>query len=184
MAAPRTYAALLRGINVGGARKVSMSELAEVFASLGHEDVQTYIQSGNVVFSSSKAERAVAPALEAAIDERFGLGIRVMLRSHDELAAIETVNPFPKGADPKLRHIVFLDRAPARAAIGRVDPERSPGDSFALVGRDLYLYLPDGAGRTKLTLGYLEKQLGVVGTQRNWNTLLRLIALTEPAADG
>ena len=179
MAAPRTYAALLRGINVGGARKVSMAELAGVFAALGHEDVSTYIQSGNVVFSSSKAERAIAPALEAAIDERFGLDVRVMIRSHDELAAIAAGNPF---GDARGVHVVFLERAPAKSA--RLDPDRSPGDAFALVGRELYLQLPTGAGRTKLTLGYVETQLGVAGTQRNWNTLLRLIALTEPATAG
>jgi uncharacterized protein (DUF1697 family) len=185
MTVPRTYAALLRGINVGGARKVQMTDLADVFDSLGHVDVRTYIQSGNVVFRSSKAERTIATALEAAIDTRFGLDIRVMLRSHDELIAIAAGNPFPEAAaEPKRLHVVFLDRAPAKGAIGRVEPERSPGDSFELAGRDLYLHLPDGAGRTTLTLGYLEKRLGVAGTQRNWNTLLKLIALTEPAADG
>jgi uncharacterized protein (DUF1697 family) len=173
------YAALLRGINVGGARKVAMTELAEVFAGLGHEDVRTYIQSGNVAFSSSGAEPAIAAALEAAIDKRFGLDVKVMLRSHSELTAIEAGNPF--GGTDGL-HVVFLERAPAKSA--KLDPDRSPGDAFALAGRDLYLQLATGAGRTKLTLGYLEKQLGVAGTQRNWNTVLKLIELTGPAAAG
>jgi uncharacterized protein (DUF1697 family) len=181
VAAPRTYAALLRGINVGGARSVPMAELTKVFCELGHEDVRTYIQSGNVVFTSPKAERVVTTDLVAAIEKRFGLAVTVMLRSHRELAAVEAANPF---ADVSGVHVVFLERAPSAKATASLDPDRSPGDAFALAGRELYLRLPTGAGRTKLTLGYLEKQLGVAGTQRNWNTLLKLIALTEPAAGG
>jgi uncharacterized protein (DUF1697 family) len=181
MSAPRTYAALLRGINVGAARKVPMAELAELFAGLGHADVSTYIQSGNVVFSSSRAEPTIAPALEAAIDKRFGVEVRVLLRCHAELVAVEAANPF---GGTRGVHVVFFQRAPSTSAAARLDPDRSPGDSFALAGRELFLQLPTGAGRTKLTLGYLEKQLGVAGTQRNWNTLLRLIALTEPGAAG
>src|SRR5262249_17597523 len=121
MAAPRTYAALLRGINVGGARKVAMAELAEAVVALGHGGGRTYIQSGNVVFTSTGAERAIAPALEAAIDERFGQDVRVMLRTHAELAAIEAGNPF---TDTSGLHVVFLDRAPAKSAT--LDPDRSP----------------------------------------------------------
>ena len=158
-----------------------MTELTKVFSELGHEDVRTYIQSGNVVFTSPKAERAVTAALEQAIEKRFGLAVTVMLRSHQELAAVEAANPF---TDTSGVHIVFLRRAPSAKAAASLDPDRSPGDSFALVGRELYLQLPTGAGRTKLTLGYLEKQLGVAGTQRNWNTLLKLIALTARAGGG
>lgn len=158
-----------------------MAELAKVFSELGHEDVRTYIQSGNVVFRSPKAERSITPALQTAIEKRFGHGVTVMVRSHDELAAAEVANPF---ADTSGVHVVFLARAPSAKAAASLDPDRSPGDSFALAGRELYLRLPTGAGRTKLTLGYLEKQLGVAGTQRNWNTLLKLIALTGPPAGG
>jgi uncharacterized protein (DUF1697 family) len=158
-----------------------MSELADEFDALGHEDIRTYIQSGNVVFSSPKTERVITPALEAAIEKRFGLAVKVMLRSHDELAEVAAANPF---ADTSGVYVVFLERAPSAKAAASLDPDRSPGDSFVLVGRELYLQLPTGAGRTKLTLGYLEKQLGVAGTQRNWNTLLKLIALTAPAAGG
>jgi uncharacterized protein (DUF1697 family) len=178
MAAPRRYAALLRGVNVGGARKVSMAELAEVFVSLDHQDVRTYIQSGNIVFRSSKAERTIAAALESAIEESLALDVKVMLRSHAELVAADAANPF--GGTEGV-HVVFLERAPSKSAAASLDPDRSHGDAFVLVGRELYLHLPTGAGRTRLTLGYVEKQLGVAGTQRNWNTLLRLIALTEPA---
>jgi uncharacterized protein (DUF1697 family) len=158
-----------------------MAELTKVFCELGHQDVRSYIQSGNVVFTSPDAEPAITTALGAAIEKRFGLAVTVVLRSHDELAAVEAANPF---ADASGVHVVFLEQAPSAKAAASLDPDRSPGDSFAFAGRELYLQLPTGAGRTKLTLGYLEKQLGVAGTQRNWNTVLKLIALTEPAAGG
>lgn len=181
MAASRTHAALLRGINVGGHAKIPMRELAELFGSLGHGEVATYIQSGNVVFRSAGGRPdVVARALEEAIARRFGQNVTVILRTPAELVSIATANPFPEAEDePSKLHVLFLDRLPAGTAIAGLDPDRSPGDLFQAAGREVYLRFPAGSGRTKLTLDWFERQLGVKGTARNWNTLLKLIALTE-----
>ena len=140
----------------------------------------TYIQSGNVVFGSAGRDtKRVAAAIEGAVAEQFGLDVRVVLRTHAELEATRSACPFDDAV-----HVVFLDRQPAAAAVEALDPDRSPGDSFAFAGREIYLSLPRGAGRTKLTLDWFERRLGVVGTQRNWNTLLKLIAMTAEQAGG
>jgi uncharacterized protein (DUF1697 family) len=171
------YAALLRGINVGGNNKVQMSELRGLFEKLGHSDVVTYIQSGNVVF---RATRADAGPIERRITEVFGLEVTVILRAAAELAAVAAGNPFlVEGAEPKQLYVVFLDREPTAEAVARLEPDRSPGDRFSLSGTDLYLDLATGAGRTKLSLDYLERRLGVKGTARNWNTVLKLAELTR-----
>jgi uncharacterized protein (DUF1697 family) len=175
-----TFVALLRGINVGGRALIRMAELRELFEALGFDDVETYIQSGNVVFSSPAAgTTTIAARIEDAIAREHGLRPAVILRTPRELATITTSNPLlARGApEPKL-HVVFLDRAPAKEAGARLDPERSPGDQLALRGRELFLDLATGAGRSKLTLAYLERTLGVRGTQRSWRTVLALAELS------
>jgi uncharacterized protein (DUF1697 family) len=182
---PAAYVALLRGINVGGTRKLPMAELAEVVASLGHGEVNTFIQTGNVLFTSRVARARLAKPLERAIDERFGLDVTIMIRSPAELQEVATANPFPAAeATPNRLHVVFLERKPSREDVDALDPDRSPGDRAVVDGDHVYLHLPNGAGRTKLTLDYLERVLRVRGTQRNWNTLVKLIELSAPEAAG
>ena len=158
-----------------------MADLRALFSSLGFEDVATYIQSGNVVFRSPTAdEDAVVARLEREIAGAFAVSPSVLLRTPAEFEAIAASNPFlSRKADLSKLHVVFLDRDPPTTAAAELDPERSPPDEFALEGRELYLHLPNGAGRSKLTLDYLERVLGVRGTQRNWNTLLRLLELAR-----
>lgn len=177
----QTFAALLRGINVGGKVKIPMAELRATLSSLGLEDVVTYIQSGNAVFRAPKAnESAVATDIGRAITEAFGHDVAVLLRTHDELARMEGDTPYPvDDAKPTRVHVVFLDEAPAAKAIAGLDPDRSPGDDFAVRGREIYLRLPNGLGRSKLTIDWFERGLGVRATARNWNTLCRLIELTR-----
>ncbi len=174
-----TFVALLRGINVGGKGLIPMAELRSLFTSLGFEDVATYIQSGNVVFRSATADPdEVADRIEGAIAETFASSPTVILRVPVELEAIAARNPFlPGGADLTKLHVVFLRDVPEDRAAA-LDPEHSPGDRFVLDGREIYLHLPNGAGRSKLGLDYFERVLGVRGTQRNWNTLVRLIDLS------
>ena len=180
MASRQTFAALLRGINVGGTNKLPMRELEGLFGSLGHEQVATYIQSGNVVFRSAGSDaKRVAAAIESAVAEQFGLDVRVLLRTHAELEAVRSACPYDESV-----HVVFLESAPSAAEIKALDPDRSPGDSFAVAGREIYLSLPAGAGRSKLTLSWFERRLGIAGTQRNWNTLLKLIEMTGERAGG
>ena len=186
MAEPHTYAALLRGVNVGGRAKIPMRELTELFGSLGHEEVTTYIQSGNVVFRSASSKPArVVRGIEDAIAERFGLTVTVILRTPAELVSIAAANPFSEAErEPSKHHVLFLERQPEASAISGLDPNRSPGDLFSAAGREIYLRFPTGSGKTKLTLDWFERKLGVKGTARNWNTLLKLIALTEAGSAG
>ena len=177
MRAVARYAALLRAVNVGG-RKLPMADLRTALGEAGFEDVATYVQSGNVVLRSEAGAAAVEGRMERLIADSFGLETRVLVRTHDELEAVAAANPYPEVTEGRRLHVVFLDGAPDAAAVDRIDPERSPGDRYAVVGRELYLHLPDGAGRTKLTLDYLERRLGVAGTARNWNTVLKLVELT------
>jgi uncharacterized protein (DUF1697 family) len=175
-----TFVALLRGINVGGRSLVSMADLRTLLTSLGFEDVVTYIQSGNVVFRSPITdEDEVTAKLEQEIAGAFDVSPAVLVRTPDELETIAAANPYlARGAELSKLHVVYLDRVPATSAAGELDPERSPPDEFTLRGREIFLRLPNGAGRSKLTLDYFERVLGVRGTQRNWNTLLKLIELS------
>ena len=178
--AVNTFAALLRGVNVGGKNKVPMAGLRSLLESAGYADVVTYVQSGNVVLrSSSRSAAKTESRLEGLIAEAFGSRIAVLLRTPAELRRIASENPFLAGkAELSRLYVVFLRTAPKPEAVERLDPHRSPGDEYRLAGNELFLQLPSGAGQTKLTLDYFERTLGVDGTARNWNTLLRLVELT------
>jgi uncharacterized protein (DUF1697 family) len=178
-----TFIALLRGINVGGKNMIPMPELKSLFASMGLEEVSTYVQSGNVVFSSSTGDaQALAVEVEERIDEAFGLGTTVLLRTPAELAEIADSNPYlAREADLSKLHVVFLSGPPEADAVAELDPARSPPDEFAVSGREIYLHLPNGAGRSKLTMDYFEKRLGVRATARNWKTVTKLLELTQNA---
>ena len=165
--------ALLRGINVGGRNKVPMAALREVFEALGHSEVATFIQSGNVVFTAPKA--VTAKSLESAIEKQFSIGVTVVLRTPRELARVIAGNPFAHADSSKL-HVGFMPETPAAAAVKKLDTERFAPEEFALRGRELYLNLPNGMGRAKLP-AYLDRQLAVPTTVRNWNTVNKLVEL-------
>jgi uncharacterized protein (DUF1697 family) len=176
-----TFVALLRGINVGGKTLIKMPELKSLLAEMGFEDVTTYIQSGNVVFKSSTGDPGkLAAAIEERIAETFGLDVTVLIRTPAELTEIAIHNPFEgREADVTKLHVVFLGDRPASNAVAELDPDRSPPDEFAVRGREIYLHLPNGAGRSKLTVDYFEKRLGLRATARNWKTLTKLIELAS-----
>jgi uncharacterized protein (DUF1697 family) len=176
-----TFAALLRGINVGGKNRVPMAELRAALESLGLEDVVTYIQSGNVVFKSpARSEGAVAADLERQVTKVFGVKAAVLLRTPAQLKKIAAANPYVgKGTDLSKLHVVFLDEAPARSKIEKLDPNRSVPDEFSVRGREIYLRLPNGLGRSKLTIDWFERGLAVRATARNWKTLSKLLELTR-----
>ncbi|MGH2369380.1 MAG: DUF1697 domain-containing protein [Chloroflexota bacterium] len=175
------HVALLRGVNLGGKNKLPMKELVAMFADAGCADVRSYIQSGNVVFRASESLAAQVPALvTATIAERFGFRVPIVLRTADELREVSEDNPFlAVGADPSALHVVFLADDPGPERTAALDPQRSPGDAFALRGRDIYLHCPHGFGRSKLTTDYFDRKLATVSTVRNWNTVLRLLALAQ-----
>jgi uncharacterized protein (DUF1697 family) len=169
-----THVALLRGINVGGKNKLPMRELAALFEAEGCGDVRTFIQSGNVLFDLPSARVAtLGERISARIHEGHDLTIPVVLRTARELAAAAAHNPFAAG-DTAMLHVMFLRDKPSAAKVKALDAERSPGDRFTLVGRDLYLRLPNGVARTKLTNAYFDRALDTVSTLRNWRTVQKL----------
>jgi uncharacterized protein (DUF1697 family) len=169
--------ALLRGINVGGKNILPMKSLAEIFRNAGAEDIKTYIQSGNVLFRAAHPDK-IAAKVSAQILTDFSLKVPVITRSAAEIAAATIANPFlQSGVDPSLLHVMFLADQPSPKQIAKLDPTRSSPDEFALIGRDLYLRLPNGAARTKLTATYFDATLKTPGTQRNWRTVLTLATM-------
>jgi uncharacterized protein (DUF1697 family) len=167
---------LLRGINVGGRTLVPMPRLRALLEEIGFEDVATYIQSGNVVLDAGRRRPAsVAGEIEAAIASRFELDVTVLARTPADLAGLAARNPFLEAeSDPKKLHVVFLDREPDAAAVGSLDPDRSPGDRWSADAREIFLHLPNGGARSKLALDWFERGLGVRGTVRNWRTAQEL----------
>jgi uncharacterized protein (DUF1697 family) len=176
MGTPAMYVALLRGINLGARNKISMPDLRELFEELGAEDVTTYLQSGNVVFGGSLEPSAI----EGRIERVLGLEIAVLIRTAAELERLVARNPFTgKAADARQLHVTFLAESPGAARVKQLDPERSPPDEYRVAGRDVYLYMPNGYGRSKLSNAYFEKKLGVAATSRNWNTVTNLAELAR-----
>lgn len=168
------HLALLRGVNVGGKNRVPMGELRSLFEDLGFTDVSTYIQSGNVLFSTTGP---VTPeALQAAIREQFEVDATVVLRTPEELRRTVDALPYTE-ADASRIHVGFMAHEPTGAALATLDTESFHPEEFAVSGRDLYLLLPDGMGRAKLP-AYLERHLRVPTTIRNWNTVTKLLDLT------
>jgi uncharacterized protein (DUF1697 family) len=186
-----SHVALLRGINVGGRNQVPMAELREVVTSLGHTGVRTYIQSGNVLFSTAKSDTAeLAAALEGAIADAFGLAASVVVLSRDELARILDGNPYPGEPNPKLVHVVFLNAEPPPDLLDRIGAAQGAAaakgsrDTVTAAGPALFLHTPDGYGTSELSqvlfriIGPPGKG-GVAATARNWTTATKLLALCE-----
>jgi uncharacterized protein (DUF1697 family) len=173
------HVALLRGINVGGKRIVPMKDLAAVFADAGCRDVRTYIQSGNVVFTASSATaHRLRDRLEKKIQERFGFAVPIILRSAAQLARTIAGNPFLKaGVAETALHVYFLANLPSEEAAAHLDPNRSTPDAFIFSEQEIYLHLPNGMGRTKLTSAYFDSRLSTICTARNWTTILKLSAM-------
>ncbi len=168
------YLALLRGINVGGKGKLPMKELAAIFAAAGGRTVRTFIQSGNVIFEADDAAASVA-VVTTEIARVYGYPGRIVLRTADEARKAFEANPFAHaGAAPEMLHVYFLADWPEARAVQALDPDRSPGDSFVVCGREVYLHLPNGMARTRLTNAHFDAKLGTVSTARNWNTLGKL----------
>jgi uncharacterized protein (DUF1697 family) len=173
-----TYVALLRAVNVGG-RKLAMPDLRRIVSELGAEDVVTYVQSGNVAFSSGERAGALAPALEEAIRAATGLDVRVLLRTRKELERALTANPLLDGRDQSKLHVTFLEHKPAAARVRALGTDAFEPDEFRVVGREVYLHCPNGYGRSKLTNAFFERRLDVAATTRNWKTVGKLLELTS-----
>ncbi len=171
--------ALLRGINLAAHKRMAMKDLVAVFEKCGCTDVTTYIQSGNVAFTAPVGGIDAA-AIEARIAKRFGFEAPVVLRTAAELDAVIAANPYPK-CDPERDrpHVSFLADEPLAEHVALLDPQRSPGDSFTVLGREIYLLFPTGLANNKLTSQYFDSRLKTTGTARNWRTVLALAEMVR-----
>ena len=172
----RAWIAFLRGVNVGGRNRLPMEALEAFFQEAGCSEVRSVIQSGNVLFRATPAVAAAAPKRVAArVEKALGHRPAMVLRTRDELARVLEGNPLlAEGLDAELLHVVFLADRPTRAAVAALDPARSLGDRFVVVGREVYLYLPRGVSGSRFTADYLDRTLGTMGTWRNWRTVRRV----------
>ncbi len=167
--------ALLRGLNVGAHNRIGMKELAAIFERAGCTNIETYIQSGNVLFDASAALTRKVPSMVALALEELGISSPVVLRDGQELSAMVKHNPFlMRGEDVATLHVGFLLAVPDAARVKALDPARSPPDEFEVIGRELYLHFPRGLGRSKLTNAWFDSKLAGLSTIRNWNTVLEL----------
>jgi uncharacterized protein (DUF1697 family) len=175
------WLALLGGINIGGKTTVPMADLRTVFADLGYRQVQTYIQSGNVVFEEDTGdEDRLIAAIRPALAARFGWEIPVLLRARPELDAVVAGNPYlDRQDDPTKLLVTFLAAEPAPDRVARLQPPPGETGELTLAGRQLYLHTPDGYGKSKLSNAYLAKVLGVAATTRNWKSVTKLHELVK-----
>jgi len=192
-----SHVALLRGINVGGRNKVPMADLREVVTSLGHTGVSTYIQSGNVLFSTAEEDTAkLAAALESAIEDRFGIWSSVVVLSRDELARVLAANPYPDEPNPRMVHVVFLNAELPESVLTRISAAESAAaakgsrDTVQVAGQAagqaLFLHTPDGFGTSELAQNVFKiivppkkSKQGLAATARNWATATKILSLCE-----
>jgi len=176
------YVALLRSVNVAGHGRIAMKELTAAFDSLGYSQVSTYIQTGNVIFTTpgTSAPR-LAAAIEQGLARAFGSSPAVILRTVPEFLQVGSSSPYAtQGADPARHHVTFLAEAPSPGRLQAFTLPRSGRDELVIDGREIYVHTPDGYANTKLTGTFLERHLGVVTTTRNWNTVTKLCHLVGP----
>ncbi len=174
--------ALLRAVNVGGRNRLPMTDLRNVAADLRFNAVQTYVQSGNLVFATDRADLLQIEAqLRTAIFEKSGVETDVFLRSSEEWQLAIRQNPFEAFAqsDPSRFAVVFLTQSPEEDAVAKLKASVKGNESIEVVGRHAYVCYPDGMGNSKLPIGVMEAKLAVRGTARNWNTVLQLLNMAQ-----
>ncbi|MEW2529816.1 DUF1697 domain-containing protein [Streptomyces sp. NPDC047071] len=186
--ATKIYAALLRGVNVGGSRKVPMARLRALLEGLGLTGVRTYLQSGNAVFAADHGDEDVLAAeLAAALEQEFGFGVDLLVRDHAYLRAVVDACPFPAAdLEGKQLHVTYFSGPVDAARFAALDQAGFLPEEFRLGERALYLYAPEGLGRSRLgeALGRPALTEGLVATTRNWNTVTKLAELTETPGAG
>jgi len=173
---------LLRGINIGGHHKIGMAALRSLCESLGWRDVQTHLQSGNVVFRTEKRDLAkLGRTLEEAIEREFGFHSDVVVRTPAELRAAVAANPFAErpNLEPSKLAVHFLAAEPGKDAVTQVRAIRCDPEELHIQGRELYVYFTNGMARPKLSMPQVERTLKTAGTSRNWNTVRKLLEMAE-----
>ena len=173
-----TYISLLRGINVSGQNKILMADLKALYQDLGFQNVTTYIQSGNVVFThhSPLSNQELAKEIENAIQQKYNFLVPVIIRKAAELSQIVAANPFVADdtIDVERLHVTFLAEQPQTGNLEKLNTYNSPPDRFVVVGQEVFLYIPERYGDTKLSNSFFENKLKVSATTRNWKTIMQL----------
>lgn len=177
---------ILRGINVSGQKKVPMAELKKLFEDLGFTHVTTYIQSGNVVFTSGRTDiKLISVEIEKKIQQQFGFHVPVILRTQYELQRAVDENPFltEPGVDVAKLQITFLETQPEKERLDKIQLIRFDPDRFVIRQREVYLYCPDGYGRTKLNNTFFENKLKISATTRNLRTVNEMLKIASGIND-
>jgi uncharacterized protein (DUF1697 family) len=172
--------ALLRGINIGPNKRIAMAELREHLTASGYGDVETYLQSGNVLLESTTEPAQLAHELELRIAEWFSIDVPVVVRTREELAGVVARDPL--GAvidDPKRYQVSFLSSELDSVAATRIAAAALPSERVVIAGREIYAWHPAGINRSALALALADRRLGVVSTARNWNTVTALLGLAQ-----
>lgn len=177
------YISFLRGVNMAGHNSVTMANLTALYKDLGFTCVEAYIQSGNVFFRSiaDLTKQETASKIEDAILKRFKYNIPVMLRTVEELLNLFSANPFLEENyfEPSKMAVIFLHEKPTEIQIQKVININYPPDKFNITGNEIFIYCPNGFGKTKLYTNFFEKKMGVTGTARNWNTITTILQIAN-----
>jgi len=179
------YVSMLRGINVGPHKRIKMEKLRQSFEGLGFQQVATYIQSGNVVFKTAKSSSSpLSKKIEERLLEDFGFSIQVVSRTAEEMIATVAGNPFVKqsGIDAERLHVMFLSDIPAAVGLKKFSELTTPPEQLHCAGKAIYLYLPNGAGESKLMRAPLDRILSATATARNWRTVNQLAQMCRDCA--
>jgi uncharacterized protein (DUF1697 family) len=176
-----TYIVFLRGINVGGNKRLKMAELKDALSAVGLDNPQTLLQSGNVVVDSNADTTALIDIVETTIQSTFGFQSTVIVRTADEFRVLLANHPFTNSQleDGRFAHVGFCRDQPDRDGFESLQEAHEGPEEMTLVGRELFVYYPDGSGRSKLTNSVIEKYLGTPTTSRNWNTVDKLNGMVD-----
>jgi uncharacterized protein (DUF1697 family) len=177
---PKRYLALLRAVNVGKTW-IAMEELRRLSEKEGFANVSTYIQSGNIVFTSDKSHAECTAAIAASLETQLRAAVTVLVKTEKQLRQIVDRNPFVKEVkiDPAALHVTFLEANPSAKSIERLSAIKSGLDRFQISGDVVYLHCPGGYGRTKLSNAVIERKLDTPATTRNWKTVNVLLTLLK-----
>jgi len=173
----KTYIALLKGINVGGHKKVSMAELRDLLAKSGFQNVQTYIQSGNVIFKSVDQTYNIEVKISNLISVHFGFDVSVIVKTNPELQLIFDSCPF-ENAKKEKSYFIMLNKVPERNLIEKADKISYDDEVIIIKNNCLYFYCSKGYGQSKFNMNTYERKLNVIGTSRNYNTMVKLLSLS------
>jgi uncharacterized protein (DUF1697 family) len=176
-----TYVALLRGINMTGHKMIRMADLARLLDDLRFKNVRTYIQSGNVVFEYNAIDSSkIAARIEKKIRDFYGFEVKVFIRTTNQLRRIISRSPFAgvPGIDIEKLCVTFLSDTPDKQTSSSLDLKKDRSEKFKILGKEVYLYLPNGFGKSKLNTTAFERGLNTKATSRNWKTTLKLLELS------